>query len=498
MSAWRASPYRAVGIYIGGTNLGCAQPNLTSGWVSAESAAGWHLIPTYVGLQAPNNGCGCSSIDPSQASGEGTAAAGDAVVQARAFGIGPGNPIYDDMEYYARGRTSTSAVLSFLSAWTSTLHSYGYKSGVYGNADSAISDLVAAVGTGFKEPDEIWIADWNGQQTTSDPYVPAGEWSNHQRLHQYSGGHDETYRGVTINIDGDYLDGATAGGGPGAARPSIPDGAFVQVAGSAATYRIAGGAPLLVSDWNAVGGPQPVTVISQQQFSALNRVPRDGTFLQTSAGAEYRVAGGAPLYVSNSALFATARPVVIDQWDIDNITNPAAHLNPVPANGTFLTTTAGQVYRVVGGAPFAVSSWAVFGGPRASVTIDGWDIANLPNPAAHLSRTPADGTVVQGLPSDTYWSFTGGLRKLTLATAAAVQVDDLGLAAFQGIPCVVPSLRHMTLLQAKRQLRLADCRLGKVHRPQRPPPGHTLHVVEQSPRATTSHTPGDKVTVTLG
>jgi PASTA domain len=241
-----------------------------------------------------------------------------------------------------------------------------------------------------------------------------------------------------------------------------------------------------------------VTVISQQQFSALNRVPHDGTFLQTSAGAEYRVAGGAPLYVSNSALFATARPVVIDQWDIDNITNPAAHLNPVPANGTFLTTTAGQVYRVVGGAPFAVSSWAVFGGPRASVTIDGWDIANLPNPAAHLSRTPADGTVVQGLPSDTYWSFTGGLRKLTLATAAAVQVDDLGLAAFQGIPCVVPSLRHMTLLQAKRQLRLADCRLGKVHRPQRPPPGHTLHVVEQSPRATTSHTPGDKVTVTLG
>ena len=53
MSAWGASGYRAIGVYIGGTNMACAQPNLNSAWVSGQSAAGWHLIPIYVGLQAP-------------------------------------------------------------------------------------------------------------------------------------------------------------------------------------------------------------------------------------------------------------------------------------------------------------------------------------------------------------------------------------------------------------------------------------------------------------
>ena len=30
MTAWAASPYRAIGVYIGGSNRGCSQPNLTS------------------------------------------------------------------------------------------------------------------------------------------------------------------------------------------------------------------------------------------------------------------------------------------------------------------------------------------------------------------------------------------------------------------------------------------------------------------------------------
>jgi Domain of unknown function (DUF1906) len=40
MSAWSQSPFRAVGVYIGGLNSACAQPNLTPGWVSGEVAAG--------------------------------------------------------------------------------------------------------------------------------------------------------------------------------------------------------------------------------------------------------------------------------------------------------------------------------------------------------------------------------------------------------------------------------------------------------------------------
>ncbi|MBV9941453.1 MAG: DUF1906 domain-containing protein [Solirubrobacterales bacterium] len=86
---------------------------------------------------------------------------------------------------------NTPAVLAFLAAWTSRLHAQGYKAGVYSNADSGISDLVAARGTGLTEPDDIWIAEWNGAQSTSSPYVASRDWGGHQRLHQSEGGHGD-------------------------------------------------------------------------------------------------------------------------------------------------------------------------------------------------------------------------------------------------------------------------------------------------------------------
>ena len=112
--------------------------------------------------------------------------------------------------------------MSFLAAWTAELHAKGYVSGVYSSGSSGISDLVARYHSGYLEPDDLWIADWNGEQSTSDPYVPASYWSGHQRLHQYSGDHTETYGGATLDIDGDYVDGATAGTSSGAGPPSTP------------------------------------------------------------------------------------------------------------------------------------------------------------------------------------------------------------------------------------------------------------------------------------
>ncbi len=65
MAAWASSPYRAVGVYIGGVNRACSQPNLTSSWVATQTEAGWHLIPTYVGLQAPTSACSsCAKLTP--------------------------------------------------------------------------------------------------------------------------------------------------------------------------------------------------------------------------------------------------------------------------------------------------------------------------------------------------------------------------------------------------------------------------------------------------
>ena len=262
MSAWSSSPYRATGIYIGGTNMGCSQPNLTAGWVSQESAAGWHLIPTYVGLQAPTNSCGCAGINPGQASVEGSAAGDDAIAQAQALGIGAGNPIYFDMEAYSRGGTNSSAVLAFLSAWTAQLHADGYKSGVYSSAGAAIEDLVARIGTGFTEPDDIWIADWNGTLTTSDSHVPSSNWAAHQRIHQYDGGHNETYGGATINIDGDYLDGAAAGAT--AVAPNVATSPALTVSpggdGTILQLRASWNGATGVAAWRALGGASAVAL----------------------------------------------------------------------------------------------------------------------------------------------------------------------------------------------------------------------------------------------
>ncbi|MFI2611788.1 glycoside hydrolase domain-containing protein [Kitasatospora sp. NPDC018619] len=197
MNAWRAnSPYQAVGIYIGGSNRACSQPNLTAGWVQQQSANGWHFMPLYVGVQAGQIRYPAT---------EGADAADDAVKQAQALGFGAGAVLYYDMESYAP--QYTGAVLAFLTAWTNELHAWGYNSGVYSSSSSGMKDLVANAGnSAYAMPDVVFAANWNGVADTSDPYIPAGYWSNHQRAHQYASPGNETWGNVTIGIDQDYLD----------------------------------------------------------------------------------------------------------------------------------------------------------------------------------------------------------------------------------------------------------------------------------------------------
>lgn len=244
MSAWAVSPYRAIGVYIGGLNRACSQPNLTTTWVGEQVATGWHLIPTYVGLQAPTSACGsCAKLSASRAIGQGEAAAEDAVADAQSVGMGPGSPIYFDMEAYTRTTSATNATLAFLEAWTTRLHALGYVSGVYSSGASGIADLVDQIGTGYVLPDDLWIANWNGRQTADDPYVPAYAWSEHQRIRQYRGGHDETYGGVTINIDNNYVEGATFGAPPAAAAPPPLVVSGVRPSGGTVRVRVRCGWP---------------------------------------------------------------------------------------------------------------------------------------------------------------------------------------------------------------------------------------------------------------
>ncbi|MGZ4400222.1 MAG: glycoside hydrolase domain-containing protein, partial [Gaiellaceae bacterium] len=226
LNAWLTSSFRAVGIYLGGVNRACKDGRLSSAWVSGAQALGWNLIPLYVGLQAP---CVAQSdlarISAESAAAQGAAAADDAVSRAAFFGIGAGNPIYFDMEGYSTKNPSCSqTVRDFVSAWVAELHAAGYVAGVYGSAASTIRDMVPlATIPGASPPDDVWIANWNGVEAVyGDPYVSDDYWHNHQRLHQYRGGHKETHGGVTINIDSTYLDGAVVGLGNTPPPPPPP------------------------------------------------------------------------------------------------------------------------------------------------------------------------------------------------------------------------------------------------------------------------------------
>ncbi|MBA2767941.1 MAG: DUF1906 domain-containing protein [Sporichthyaceae bacterium] len=322
LATWySASPYKAVNMYIGGASRGCAQPNLNASWVSSVIAQGWVLIPTYVGLQAPCRDYP-NRIDPAQAAAQGSAAADDAIVQLNALGLGSGNPVYFDMEAFTYSDTGCrQAVLDFLDAWTAQLHYRGYVSGVYGSAGSTIRALVSQLSNPvFDQPDQLWIARWctdltNCDTSTSDPEVPADQWDDHQRIRQYRGGHTETWGGVTINIDSNTVDGAVS--------PSqlAAEGSFVGISGSSDVYRIAGGAPVFTSSWESVGLPsQPVQPLSPTQFDSLPSRPADGTFLVGAAtGRIYRVTNGVGTFVPSWALYGTPQPTTtVDQAALDN------------------------------------------------------------------------------------------------------------------------------------------------------------------------------------
>lgn len=214
MKAWLASPYRAVNIYFGGGNRACEQPNLSAGWVSDVTAQGWRLIPTFVGRQPS---CTLSDkpyrYNASTAADHGKANAEDAVSKAKALKLRPGSALYASIEPFDGDSSCVTAVRRYVSAWTETLHDSGYLAGVYIHWRDGLPDLSAVYNsTEYARPDAIWMARWDQSTAltgTTWP-IPDSQWALHQRAKQFKGDHDETWGGVTLNIDSDSLDAPVA------------------------------------------------------------------------------------------------------------------------------------------------------------------------------------------------------------------------------------------------------------------------------------------------
>ena len=233
MNAWlKHSPFLAVGIYTSGASRACRdQPHLTPTWVSTQLRNGWKLLPITLGPQAPCNPrfprYGKDPVirnNPGKhgnyvkARTQGQAQAQRAVSAAQKLGISPGSTLWYDLEGFdQKNARCRKSALSFLSGWTRGIHALHYVSGVYSSAGSGIWALDQARVNNpglYQLPDQIWIARWDGEPNTSTSYIRSDGWRPGGRMKQYVGGHNETWGGVTINIDRDFLSLGRPAAGP--------------------------------------------------------------------------------------------------------------------------------------------------------------------------------------------------------------------------------------------------------------------------------------------
>jgi len=211
---WTYSPYYFVNLYIGGVSRACPnQPYLTRENILTLWNQGWRgFVLTWVGPQAPcSNYSNRISYESNTAYQQGRGEASNAVAIAQNLGFTTGEPIYYDLEAYNTTDTACrNAVKSFIQGWADRLRELGYIPGVYGSScGSGMADFISMA-------DVVWLAHWiyptyNSSATVWNvSCVSNSLWPNYQRIRQYTGGHNETYGGITLNIDCDVAEGKLA------------------------------------------------------------------------------------------------------------------------------------------------------------------------------------------------------------------------------------------------------------------------------------------------
>ena len=140
----------------------------------------------------------------------GRAEANKAVRAAQRLGIVRGSTLFYDLEAFDTRRSTacTSRRSGSCSAWTTSCTAR-LRVGLLLQRRVRHPDARRRAGqrpnNPYTLPDQIWIADWDGKANTSSSYIRSDGWQPYSRVKQYRGGHNETWGGVTINIDRNYL-----------------------------------------------------------------------------------------------------------------------------------------------------------------------------------------------------------------------------------------------------------------------------------------------------
>ena len=229
---WNNSPYYDIGVYLGGSNRSCSQPNLTSSWITAVTNGTdgqWGIIPIWVGPQMPNPACqtlhtyagGYISTNTSTAYTQGENEATSAYNALVSLGMSAqGTPIAYDLEGNNNAQNSTCQAIAdaFINGWDNGLAlPPSQASGIYGSAASDYFNSYASIA---HVPGFIWFAEQNstGASTKQSLYIASTLWVNYQRHKQYdlndgactgcdNDPGDYSFGGIALQVDVDCSNG---------------------------------------------------------------------------------------------------------------------------------------------------------------------------------------------------------------------------------------------------------------------------------------------------
>jgi surface antigen len=166
---------------------------------------------------------------------------------------------------------------------------------------------------------------------------------------------------------------------------SFTDGSYVVH--DSRVYRMAGGAPIYQAAWYN-WGKKPAGMATDKQWAKLKSVPADGTFLEGSTSKKiYRIVGGAPVYISSWAVVGGTKPVVIvpdasiEKAGQKTSTGVYLHMTTYPAGKVYVTASpSNKIYQVTNGAALPLADWSSVGGVQPTVQIGDDDIAKAGAP----------------------------------------------------------------------------------------------------------------------
>jgi hypothetical protein len=175
---------------------------------------------------------------------------------------------------------------------------------------------------------------------------------------------------------------------------------FLRSAETGHFYRIAGGAPLPITNCELYSNCAGAVTVDQKTIGRLPSTPAGGTFLRaTENGAVYRVAGEAPLRVDHFTPIKGWRSYIdVNQEAIDGMPT-------VPSDGTFLRSAeTGRYYRLAGGTPLPIAGCEALDGCPGVVIVGDHAIIRLVEERA----SPVDGTVLRVAETGRVYRIYGG------------------------------------------------------------------------------------------